>query len=434
MELSGAELLSERRNMSRAVAWVAALLVTLCGTVQAVDVDRELTEIFDAAWKPSIRGLQMAQSQYDELVRQTPGDMRVKYAFALVLMKNRRYEDASKLLGDILAVDKSHLPARRAKAWINMLTKKYPAALVDLDHLSQQLPPESNDDVENQYRDAAAFMGRMFAFLEGPAQNAVANHTLADYQAKICGRLGGARLSAYNTAFRATADRFAELTQSQAQTKADAKAEGAEQQARDKEDLEQNKAALAEEQNALQARADKAKADTQKEVADLEIKARPLQTQLARLQSEANMWANNLAAAQSDINLLLSQASMTNDPNEQAFLRGQAGAISVNADRFAFNLQRVNNQIAGVNQQLAVLEGQRQASVGRYQAEMGRIDGRNADLRKTEKRLGFDERKLKEPVTGLTPRVRNMSLVAGALPTYDDFPFEEERERVMRKQ
>lgn len=415
---------------------VAALVVLACYCSQpahGAEFDTEIGAMLDAAWKPSIQGLKTSQSVYNSVAQRAPGDLRVKYGFALVLMKNRRYDEATKLLGEILDSDKTHVSARRARAWVAMLTKKYTAALVDLEYLSQQMPAESTLPDDAPWRELAGFLGRMFGFLEGPAAAAVPNNVVEEYQTKICARLSESRLAAYNTGFREVADRFAQFSDDQKQTQAEAKADAQQQREKDRQALDENRAQVANEDAAIKAEAEKKKAEGEKELAELEAKAAPLQSAFNRLQTEAANWGNQIAAAQNDQAILVDLANRARDPIERDRLLAQASVIGITINRLGANLNRVNVDLANVNSQLGVLEGQRRALFDRYGGELQRLASAQNDLRKVDKRLNLDERRLKEPITGNTPRTRTISAVAAALPTYDEFPFERERARLLNR-
>jgi len=63
---------------------------------------------------------------------------------------------------------------------------------------------------EPQWCELAEFLGRMLAFLEGPAESTPHGDVLADDQAKIVARLAGARLAAYNRGYSIPGDGIAQ--------------------------------------------------------------------------------------------------------------------------------------------------------------------------------------------------------------------------------
>lgn len=413
---------------------VLVALIALAGstaTTRAAEPDTALKALLDAAWTPSIRGLQSAQSQYGQLIEKRPGDLRVTYAYALVLIKNRRYEDATKSLGEILTADKTHRPARRARIWLALLTRKHQAGLDDMVALAEQFPANPGGADEPQWCELAEFLGRMLAFLEGPVESPPRGDVLADDQAKIVARLAGARLAAYNRGFRETSDRFSQLTQQRDETQAQAKVDAAEQKQRDREDLDTDRQEFANAENALTTEAEKLTADKEKSLGLLQATAKPLQESLPALENLAAVTSIQLANEQNQAASLFDLADNDSSSNVRNGILVQAAASNLRIRMFSDTLNQTLLAIGRAKEQLAALELQRRNVVARFDNELAKLNKRHISLQKSAKRLTYAERRLQEPVTGNTPRARTLSANASALPTYYEFPFETERQRVL---
>ena len=84
-----------------------------------------------------------------------------------------------------------------------------------------------------------------------------------------------------------------------------------------------------------------------------------------------------------------------------------------------------------VNAQRFGLAQQRATAQASYNRQMQQLANKVKLLEARQKKTEFDERRLTKPNTGLTPRVRTLAREVKALTTYDEFPIESERRRVL---
>ncbi len=199
-----------------------------------------------------------------------------------------------------------------------------------------------------------------------------------------------------------------------------------------REELERERAGIAAEKSTLDSRADKAQADLKKELTEVEAQARPLVAQQARLESQGAAIGREIANLQVEIGRLLDLADESEDPFEaRRFLR-RARRLDAVLARFSNDLGRVNTDLATVAGKRVAIEGRRRAALARAQAEDDRIDRRRTELVSTEKRVNNDERRAGQPASGQTGAVASLAAKASAFTTYDDFPFEEERAKLLQ--
>jgi len=408
-----------------------AIALVICAPVPAAELERGVAKLLETGWQRSSQSLAAAQQQFDEL-RQTSDDPRLLYAQTLVLIKHRRYDEASALLDKLLAADPKHLPARRAKGWIAMLKKDYAAALVDLDLLSKQLPeakPGEEPDAANL--DMARFLGRMFGFLEGPAADAAAEHTVENHKEQMLARWTSPYADAFEEARQGVLRQFEELDLEQDQTKADAKADEEQQKARELDALADERASLAEEQQALVDQAEQVRKEYGYQVKSLDRDISPLRPGLARLESQANAIAREIVVLRVNIDHLLDHADETDDPYEADRYDAEAHRLEFRLDRRESDLDAVQAEGAALTARLNELLAQRAAILARQQAELGALGQRSSDIARTGKRIQVQETKASRPATGNTARVRSLSAGRTALTTYDQFPLDSERQRLL---
>ena len=169
----------------------------------------ELEKFFKLGWDLSPEARLQADEHYDELRPFAQGDSRLKYSLAVIKIKQLKYQDALKLVTEVVATDKKNLNAWQAKIWLTVLTKNYSQAMVDLEKAAQAMPPidESNDKNAEVKLEMATFMGRVFGFLEGPA----ASHTNEDdriaQRKKLTAKLSPERKAAFLKMTAASGDR-----------------------------------------------------------------------------------------------------------------------------------------------------------------------------------------------------------------------------------
>jgi hypothetical protein len=139
-----------------------------------------------------------------------------------------------------------------------------------------------------------------------------------------------------------------------------------------------------------------------------------------------------MAGLQVEIARLLELAEFSEDPGEALRLRAAARRLSLALGRYDVDLRAVNGELSGLAAQRVQLAGQRQALLARERAETDRVERRIAELRSAERRVATQEKKANQPVAGNTAAVIALAAKARAFTTYESFPFEEERVRLLQ--
>jgi hypothetical protein len=418
---------------------IAALAVSFTEPSLAQDdAFVQVSALFEAGWKPSSKGLEVAQSLYRELRGSDPVDPRVSYAYALVQMRNLKYDETRRLLDETLAARPAYAAARRAKIWVLVITQNYSAALVEMEKLAKNSTadqPTSDARKTVQLTSVseaietppAEFLGRVMGFIDGPVARAVAEHVRSDFRKRIATQLSTADRQLFEQAYDTVQKRFAELSLDHEQTQADAKVDLEKRKERMQKDVEQDRAAVAREKTGLQERGEKLVADAKRELGELDTQARPLVTRQARLEAQAAAITREMAGLQVEIERLLVLADTTEDASDAFAFRAAARRLTLALGRYDLDLRAINGELAGLAAQRVQLAARRQAAVARNRAETEQVDRRLSDLRVAERRIANDEKKANQPVAGSTAAVVAMAAKAKAFTTYEPFPFEEER-------
>jgi hypothetical protein len=376
-----------------------------------------------------------ARLEVEKLYRQTsedlPGDRTLVYAYALVKLQQRQYPEASRLLDQYLGIEKQDVFAWRAKAWISLLTKNAGGAVVELDKLSQLLADEKVKLSDEQRSELVTFLGRMVGFLEGPGEGSVTAASLTATRRKISERLPGTEREAFDSAISAVVDEFGVL----ATAKDDAQVqEISTQEKQNRErlvDLANDEAAMAERKEALQKTAEKIESEA---VAEREIYAKadqPLIDQLSRLNSQAAIIDSQLANVSADILSIRALLAREKDPVLRDQYFRDLDRLSLLASRLDGDLLALSRRADGIKRQrsaLALRHAQAQQtlanSLAAAQKEFKGIETK-------EKRADNEREKLKKPVVGNTGKVIALNKQAIALSTYESFPLEAEKQRIL---
>jgi hypothetical protein len=402
-----------------------------------------VSALFQAGWKPSSKGLEASQALYRELRGDEQVDPRVSYAFALVQMRNLKYDEARRLLDEVLAARPGDMAARRSKIWVLTITQSYSAALVEMEKLAQNLAAESRE-VDNQgaqpptpapdgtETSSAEFLGRVMGFIDGPAARAVAEHIRGDYRKRLVAPLSTADRQSFEQAYSTVQKRFAELSLDREQTKADAKADQQKRQERVQKELERDRTAVAQQKSSLQERSEKLADNIKQEVADLNGQARPLVTRQTRLEAQGAAITREMAGLEVEIARLLELAELSEDGAEAFELRAAARRLSVALGRYDIDLRAINAELAALAAQRVQLAARMQAAIERNRAETDQVERRLTDLRTADRRISNEEKKANQPFGGNTAAVVAMAAKARAFTTYEPFPFEEERARLLQ--
>ncbi len=414
------------------------LLGLMCGclvflSIARADVDlrSEVTQLFEKGDKYSAKSLAAVEEHYQQL-RESVRDPRLDYAYLLMLIKQHDNENALRVATSLAESSPDPLPAYRAKIWLEMNKKKYANALADLDLMSQKLPKtDAKGEAEAPSREAARFIGRMFGFLEGPAADAVNESTREEMRSKIIDRLTPTRRQAMDDARRAIAKRFSDLDLKEEQVKTDAKVEEQQEKDQIKEQVEKDKLAIGQQESDLAAKATKIRADLDRDIGQLDAAIRPLQAQITRLSSLANSASNQINFGQSQIADLLLQQQNEPDANRRLLINQQINSLNAQVNNLQRNLASINSEGTGVVAQRDALVAQRVKVAARGQDQLAQLDREGAGLRREEGKLRNDEKKAKQPATGVTSRSRAISAKLNAFTTYEEFPMEQEKQRVL---
>jgi hypothetical protein len=423
-----------RRSFGVATLLAAALFFSAARADEAT-AKQAIAQLLQVGWEDSFRALEPAQEQFERAKTASPRDPRAPLAFALVQIKHGRHSEAAQLLNDVLALDREHVPAREARIWIEVLLKRYPRALVQIDELAALLPtkdePSVTDATKARHRETARYLGRLFGFFEGPAEKQVNAERVADAKQKLLARLSPDNREAFDAGRKAVSDRFAEFFLMREQTKANEAASQKKSQEETAKRLNDDKNAVASDKKVVADQAAQTREQLDRFLSDIDKKIAPLDKEYALLAAQGVALRERMIDQDREIGRLLQLSDTTQDRVLAARYRLDADRVSEVRSRTAADYRLLEAQAGRVRVQLAALLGERDAAVARYNAEARRLGKEQVKIAQTEKRLAREEDRNRKAPTGNTDKVHALSQKVFAFTTYEPFPLEQAKARLI---
>jgi len=388
----------------------------------------ELETLFELGW--SLRTRAEALAHYQRLKAAEPGDWRVRYAFALVEMKQRRPSNAAKVLDELADRDTPAILPVQTKAWLAAMRGKGEAALSALERVAELLPSEEEAGAaEQQYREVVAFLGRMMGYLAGPGADSVPAELLDKTQRRIVGRLSLSRQEAFYRSRAETLQRFEDLVKKSEATKVEAIEQAKLQRERVLAELErrgaeaQNDFREARRQLAL---FEKNHAEELKQLGDAERRAMNVAEQAHRRSIAARQDAAVIEGRISD--LLEAAEDPGIDPVERRRLLDRAAGWELTLNRVIADIARADADLRAADSELSRIQSEKGALDVQHRAVLGGVENVDKLLRAIDNER---TKVIRAPVNGNTGPVRSLEQKSGAVSTYVSFSVEAARDRLL---
>jgi hypothetical protein len=392
-----------------------------------------ILKLLDVGWATTPQARTAADLQYQEVQRLAAGDTQGLAASALVLMQQRRYDEALKRVDQLLVKDVTDLTGLRARIWLQAVLKNYSGAMFTSGKLSERLaaaPPKTEAE-QATHDELIAFLGRMFGYFGGPASEIANQDERKAAEKQIVARLEESKRPVFEEARDGVLQKFLELSDSQAQARETALAEAATEKEKTLAELDADRQKMADRVKELDEVRKKLESELKAELAQIAKEDAPLVQQLARLNSQAAIVNQNLANYAAEIGRLRALAASTNDPALKQQYLFEADQLSFSAGRLEATLVGLENQAAGVQAQRNALALRAQRAQAAANDQANQINGELTALAKREKRNDGIERRTTKPASGTTSKGRALSAQATALSTYDQFPLEVARQKLL---
>jgi hypothetical protein len=416
---------------------IVGYLLILAGSLSPVRGDeealrRKLTDFLVTCWDTSDGAKTLTDTKFATLEKIAGVDARAFYGHGLVMLYQRRYAESAKSLDQVVRVDEQHLPALRARVWLALLVKKYDDALAGMEDLAEAAGKLAEDaDNKDAAEEGARFLGSVYGFVDGPLSDVAAVAARKTTEKAILAALSEEQRAVFTEARQAVIEKFTDLTTKRADSRETAIADEEAEKQKILAEVEKRRAEMQTQADELKERRAKVEGELKDELAEVARLDRPLQAQLTGLQSQiaaAQINADNVAI---DIQQLEGRLAGEKDPIRRDQLRRDIRRLGAILRQYDLDVATINVGIASVQGERSVLLTRQRTAERNLGGQLKNIDRQAASFASEERKLAGIERKAKKPSNGSTGKVNGLSMTAMALKTYEPFPIERERQRLL---
>ena len=158
-----------------ALACGFTMVLALEGRSFAVDpaFAEEIKWLLNAGWRGDAVSLTHASHHLANAQTAAPGDPRPLYAWTLVQIKLGNLKQAASMMSGVVADGPDALGPRQAQIWLLADGKEYPTMLTGIMAMAVHLPRPDADAPNEEQKEAAKFLGRVFGYFTGPGAGLV---------------------------------------------------------------------------------------------------------------------------------------------------------------------------------------------------------------------------------------------------------------------
>jgi hypothetical protein len=410
-----------------------ALILATPSPADEARLAADVRQILELGWSRSLTNVKLAEQLLPQAQAAAPGDPRPAYALVLAELKQYRTKEAGQHAQSLLAAQPRYRPGLAARVWIETQQRNYPGALAAMASLAEamaDLPPDEQAESEELGR----YLGRMFGYLEGPAGNDVNPEVLLRHEQQIVAPLRPFARQAFQNGRADVAGEFAALSGTKQQTVAEEKAAAEAQKQADQARLAGEKQEVAADKAGLEETAVKVRSEAESLLSEIDKKLAPLESQLIQVTARASVLNGQMIAIDADIGRLrLRHDTAVGDENAglRSRLRFDIDRLARQYDILAIEYRSLDLEARRINAARAALFAERNGVIAGYEAEMKRLGVTYKKLSNQETKIAREEKEASEPVTGNTSRVKALSARVTALPTYQPYPLEQEKQRLL---
>jgi hypothetical protein len=412
---------------------IVAIAIFACPALARAD-GTPAARLFDAGVKNTPASVAEAKKQYERWKATDPSDVRVDYAYALVLVEQHRYGEALTKLNGYLESGSAELGDHCYKLWIQVQDRRYKEALADAVAISRRLPEQAGVRPERQYVEVAQFLGGLFGYLERARPEAVDAETLLQSKNEVLHRLGPQCLLAFDQVREEVVNQIAGLQDDLAGEREAIVKKAAEKA---KETLGRQAGVVAQQHDAIES--------SKTQLADANQKFEVLQAQVRSLQTERARLGVRIAAIETQYQEM-AEREQTSTTVRDRRVPGRDNPTTTRTTtsdvldvRRSLELLPMANQLALLYKQvfdidrrtLALAAEMSQASET-YERESNAVIESQELTKKAQRKAAAAEKHLQRPPKRVTNgRIAQLSAELIDFETYVPFPLEAEKERVL---
>lgn len=453
------------RSWRNLLGWSLVVLVgpALSYAAEPARISRdELAAFLEIGWPKKFQTMPVVEKEYQVLRTKSGQDPVVEYAFALIALRQSKNSIAEKTLDSLLENHPEELYARRMRIWLSVSRRETQVALNHMLQLASALPAEPAADeptavepaveepaVEEPAEPAAAlelrpqagdlvglemsrFLGRVFGFLDGPGASASNESLRADAREQIETQLGNRRAAAFREAREQVIDRYLGLNEQKKVSEERVLDEKEHEREQRLKDLGERKDELGKRTETLRVENDRLKSEVKERLENLARKDRPLATRFVRLDAQVTAMRQQLGDLNAELLILQRRFDNERDPAVRRWIRGQMDLIAIRANQLEFDIAAGTREAAAVaaernelRRQANIVEGQASEVADQQTREFEDLRRKHQYAESMKKRI----ERLKPTADSTEVRARSTTL--NSFVTYEAFPLEKERQRIL---
>jgi hypothetical protein len=415
--------------MWRRMKWLSAAgcwCFLIFAAAGAESAGSDIAKLLDVGWSITPQSRAAADAQWTEMQPLAGRDARAIKASWLVLMQQRRFDEALKRLDEYLAKSPDDFSALRAKAWVQTVLKNYATAFVTSDRLSTLLTkhrPTTDEGVE-EHKELVAFLGRLIGFFGGPVADQINQVDRKALEKKWLERLDESTKVVFEDARNGVLSKYIDMLDESASSKEKSLATAKADKEKSLAELQADNERLDARAKELEDRRDKLNSEFKAEIDEINRQDFPLAQQQTQLANRASLLNADLLTYSSQITTLQQLAANEKDPARQQQYFTQINSLSLLVGRIDADLLGLNRFLRNVQGQRAGLQTRRSRAQAATAGQVNALERELAEVNKRERRNEGLEKKANRPANVSTSKIRSLSAQATALSTYDSFPLE----------
>jgi hypothetical protein len=408
---------------------------------QPIPVDAEyhgrFVTLLDEGFRRQPDSAEVAQRRAESLQKAHPGDPRIEYALALILLRNFQQAEAIERLDASLAVDPAYLPAWQLRLALQLKGKHYADVVDRLYALADVVGRASSSPPDIAVREQTArYIGRVVAFLQGP----LGDYELAELMQAHAHNLDVLLGDDLHAAF--TAGRV-ELTKEHHALLDEADILEAAAEADKQHELEQAQAEgekLDAQRQDVERTQEEWDAIIKEEVGEIDSNLEALETRHDTVQQELNTVTNAISVVRIEIQRLLSlrDRAIGDDegrgpprPVNTTAIELQISALQAELEQLLIQYEAASQERAQILQAAGSLMRQRQTALSNYQQATGRAADRIEQLDRWTERVEAAAAETQQTPASEARAVSALRRRIRAWSTYGNFDLNAEKDRLL---
>jgi tetratricopeptide (TPR) repeat protein len=415
---------------------IFALLLAewLAGATEATANDERsrVERLLTLAAKPSAKNLQAVERYFGSLPVASRNSPLFEYSYAIALIQQRQLQNAARVIYELAEEQPDDLAIRRSKIWLELTLGERARALTDIealaDHVCDHREAVANGAAEMEM---VEFCGAVCGFLSGPWSSRVRPDDVQRIEERLRSAHDDEWRAAFDRARTALIERYDALRSAHEENSKVVLASQTKQRDAAKDALGRAAQALDDKQQALKDKQTRRSKDAKAKVTDIDrdlklidqkrqallIQIGPLETQ--RLALIAQLLPEPVIPPRQMTPVMLANIEH-NRPIRQLLAT------------IVTNLTKLETEVTKLNQRELELRLARGTTETKYQVEHDKLAEQAKELDKDSNRINNRTKKLEARSVRTSPRLRAEAGQLTRFSTYVPFPFEREKQRLLK--